>query len=235
MNAKKNSSHELEGKRATVFTIGLLAAGSFTLAAFTYVSPLEVEEAKLTAEHAQVEYFVTEEQDQPEEIVETAQTEDVQQSTTELVAEIREEITKTESSNKKVESGTTSEGLTVPHGEFDITIKRKKVKAGVYDYPDEEATWIGGEVAMFKYIAGEQEYPEEAIFTQSQGRIYVEFIVEENGSISSITTKGKGDIHPSLKAEARRIVQSFPKWQPGTVGGLNVRTRVRLPINFVLE
>lgn len=235
MNAKKNPRQDLEGKRATIFTVGLLAAGSFTLAAFTYTSPLAVEEAKIAAEHSEVNYFVEEQpKEQPKEVVEIKQQpEDTpQESTTELNSEASEEINRKESSNEKVESGVVSEKLPFKHGEHEVIIKVKEVKKEVIDFPDEEAEWIGGQAEMFKFIANEQEYPDEAIDIGAEGKVYVNFVVETDGSISSISVQGNAD--RSLKAEARRIVKAFPKWKPGTVDGFNVRTRVRLPINFVL-
>ena len=58
MIAKKSSRHDLERKRTALFAMGLLAAGSFTLAAFTYNSPLSLEKDKLANAHQDIEYLV---------------------------------------------------------------------------------------------------------------------------------------------------------------------------------
>ena len=58
MIAKKNSGVDLERKKSALFTIGLLAAGSFTLAAFTYQSPTLIEEQKNTVSAQDINYVV---------------------------------------------------------------------------------------------------------------------------------------------------------------------------------
>ena len=98
MNAKKNSRQDLEKRRGTVFAIGLLAAGSFTLAAFTYVSPVEKLEQTISANEARVEVYIqdAEEEEKEVEVIETktADIVETEESTTTLTAEVTEDIKK---------------------------------------------------------------------------------------------------------------------------------------------
>lgn len=236
MNAKKNARHDLERKRTTIFAIGLLAAGSFTLAAFTYRSPLAVEEAKIASGHTTVDYQVEQVTEQPKEtpVSETSPQDQPEQSTINLMStDIAEDIERTESSKDKVISNPDIGRVPYEFGKDDVKIIIRDVKPTVYDFPDEEAAWIGGEAKMYEFIKKNMDYPIEAQESGEQGKVYVFFVVQPDGSISDISAEG--DVHRSLKAEARRIVKSFPKWKPGTVDGFDVPTRVRLPINFILQ
>ena len=62
------------------------------------------------------------------------------------------------------------------------------------------------------------------------GRVFVFFIVNEDGSTSEI--KIIKSPHPSLAKEAERVVKMMPKWKPATFGGEPIRFRFLLPINF---
>jgi protein TonB len=66
-----------------------------------------------------------------------------------------------------------------------------------------------------------------------QGKVYVEFVVETDGSISTIRI-AKG-VFESLDKEAVRLVRNMPKWIPGEVRARKVRTYARLPITFILD
>ena len=65
------------------------------------------------------------------------------------------------------------------------------------------------------------------------GRVIVSFIINKEGEIKSITTKGpeNGKI---LEEEARRIISLLPKMKPGTQRGEPVNVRYSIPINFSL-
>jgi len=237
MIAKKDPRLNLEKHRATVFGIGLLAAGSFTLAAFTYSSPLKVEEDKLAASNSEVVYTVQEEE-QPEDIVkETVETpEQPEQSTTTVLTEVTEEFEESKNSNEMDDANVTSDdkkGMIDGPGDF-IVIERKKVKPKPVEFPDREAEYVGGVKEMKKFIFDTQQYPDDAIRRGEFGTAYVRFIVETDGSITGVRASGE-NLNRSLKREAERIVRSFPNWIPGEVRGKRVRCVVNLPIAFVLE
>jgi len=84
-----------------------------------------------------------------------------------------------------------------------------------------------------EYIAKNIRYPEEAAQNGIQGKVYVQFIVEPDGTLSNI--KVIRGLAPSIDEEAIRVVKSSPKWQPGCQREKPVRTQFTVPIVFTLE
>jgi protein TonB len=103
----------------------------------------------------------------------------------------------------------------------------------VVDFPDVEATFPGGASAMMKWINDNVRYPQTSIEMNEQGRVFLSFVVEADGSISNV--KVERGISPDLDREAKRIIRSMPNWTPGESAGRIVRARCRLPINFQLH
>jgi protein TonB len=234
MIEKKDSRVNLEKNRATVFGIGLLAASSFTLAAFTYTSPLEVEEAKIAAFQTNVSYEVQQADAlkiEPE-IVDNAENE-VEEFTDEALQEISEDVEVTNNSDQLESSTVTAGNQERLVGPGRMHIVPKKAIPGAVLYPDKEAEFIGGFVELKKFIINTQVYPDLAIAGDEQGTANVRFIIERDGSVSNV--KATGDLSRTLKKEAERVVKRSPNWIPGEVGGKRVRCIVSLPITFVLE
>jgi TonB family protein len=90
----------------------------------------------------------------------------------------------------------------------------------------------GGHEAMMDYLKENIQYPTTARENNEQGTVYVSFIVEEDGSISDVTSV-KG-VSQSVDAEAIRVVQNFAKWKPGKQNGKEVPVRFVIPIKFHL-
>lgn len=90
----------------------------------------------------------------------------------------------------------------------------------------------GGDQAMYEFIKDGTRYPDDAFSIGVSERIFVEFVVEKDGSISNVhVVKGK---YPSLRTEAMRVVRSMPRWSPGRMDKNAVRCRLVLPINFTV-
>ena len=97
---------------------------------------------------------------------------------------------------------------------------------------DVEAEYPGGGAALTKYIMDSFVYPHQAIVDRAEGSVYLSFIVEVDGSLSSI--KVLKSLHPSLDEEAVRLIQEMPTWNAGRQDNIAVRTQCRLPIRFHL-
>ncbi len=89
----------------------------------------------------------------------------------------------------------------------------------------------GGMEALYKYIADNLKYPQLALENNIQGKVFVTFFVEKDGSVSNVRILR--DIGGGCGLEAKRVVESMPKWIPGKQSGKVVRTQYNLPINFV--
>jgi protein TonB len=105
--------------------------------------------------------------------------------------------------------------------------------SSVIDTVDVEAEFPGGVAAMNRWISENVNYPEEAIEMGEMGRVYVQFVVERDGTISNVNiVRG---VSKSLDDEVRRLIKSMPIWIPGMAEGKAVRTRCTLPVNFTLS
>lgn len=92
----------------------------------------------------------------------------------------------------------------------------------------------GGTSDLFReYIAKNLKYPEEAANKSIEGRVFVSFIVEKDGTVTNV--KIVRGIDPILDNEAIRVVESSPKWTPGKQRGELVRTTFTFPIIFKLQ
>lgn len=119
----------------------------------------------------------------------------------------------------------------VGYGFDDKEASDKKKK--VYEVVEVPPVFPGGEKAMFNYLMMNIKYPEEAHKQNIQGRVMVQFVVNETGKVES--PKVLNRIDPLLEAEALRVVTSMPDWTPGKQGGKNVSVRYTLPIQFKLR
>jgi TonB family protein len=103
----------------------------------------------------------------------------------------------------------------------------------VFMIVEQSATFDGGPNAMGKFIQEHLVYPTEARQQGIEGKVFVQFIVNKDGSLSDLLVK-KG-VDPRLDAAALAVVQALPKWNPGQQNGLPVRQQFVLPINFDLD
>ena len=98
---------------------------------------------------------------------------------------------------------------------------------------DEQPEPIGGAAAWAKFLQKNLRYPGEAIDKGISGKVFVSFIVEKNGSLSSFAVvRGAGY---GMDEEAMRVLKKAPAWKPGKQNGQPVRVKYVLPLNFVLN
>ncbi|MCH2224751.1 MAG: energy transducer TonB [Crocinitomicaceae bacterium] len=103
----------------------------------------------------------------------------------------------------------------------------------VFVSPDEEASFPGGSSAMNQFINNAIQYPEVEWKVGDQGRVYIGFVVNEDGHLSEIEVV-KGGVK-ELNKEAIRIVKSFPKFIPAKKNGEPVSMRMVLPFTFTFD
>ena len=92
---------------------------------------------------------------------------------------------------------------------------------------------IGGFEAMYAFLQSNLRYPEVARNNNIQGQVFLEFVVERDGSISNV--KVLVGVYPELDQEAVRVVRMLPKWKPGKQMGKTVRTFYQIPIRFTIN
>lgn len=91
----------------------------------------------------------------------------------------------------------------------------------------------GGDRALLKYITENINYPQEAGRNKIQGRVIVRFCITSSGGISQVSVLKNVD--PALDAEAIRVVQTLPAFEPGRQGGKAVPVWYMVPITFTLK
>lgn len=102
----------------------------------------------------------------------------------------------------------------------------------IYSLADEQPTYPGGMSAFFKYIQTNMQYPASAKVSGIEGRVFVEYIVEKDGSISG--TKILKSLNGACDKEAIRLISNSEKWTAGKIDGKVVRVKMALPLNFKL-
>jgi protein TonB len=76
-------------------------------------------------------------------------------------------------------------------------------------------------------------YPVEAQKEKIQGKVFVNFVVGSFGQVTN--AKIVKSVHPSLDAEALRVVGLLPAWKPGKQRGQAVDVAYTVPIEFILQ
>jgi len=103
----------------------------------------------------------------------------------------------------------------------------------IFTVVEEQPNYPGGDEARIKFLQANMKYPEEAKELGVQGKVFVTFVVEVDGSITDV--KVLRGIGSGCDDEAIRVVKSMPKWVPGKQRGVPVRVQFNLPINFKLQ
>ena len=85
---------------------------------------------------------------------------------------------------------------------------------------------------MNKHIVRNFRYPEIAQEMGIQGRVYVNFIISKDGSITNIRMRGPDK---NLEKEAERIISKLPQMTPGKQRCRAVRVPFSIPITFRLQ
>ena len=140
------------------------------------------------------------------------------------------------SANKANKNSATSSKRKVSVGKMSESkmTAMKPDKDGVYEMTDVRPAYPGGQAALEDYINSHIEYQQPAIDNNTEGTVDVQFVVDENGSISNAKIIGK-ELGSGLDEEAVRVISSMPKWTPGKVKGKDVKTRMVLPITYKIE
>ena len=138
-----------------------------------------------------------------------------------LTEEPQTELEKKGISIKEVHPGEKLE----TNGQFDTL--------GIYTVVEEMPEFKGGTQELYNYLGSNIKYPEVAKKEGISGRVFVQFVVEKDGSINNV--KVLRGIGGGCDEEAMRVVKSMPNWKPGKQKGEEVRVVYNLPIKFKLQ
>jgi len=111
-------------------------------------------------------------------------------------------------------------------------VEEKEDPDQIFLVVEETAAPTGGMPAFYEFVGKKLKYPAQARRMGIEGKVFVEFVIERDGSITDV--KAIKGIGAGCDEEAVRVLQSAPKWKPGKQRGKPVRQRMVLPIAFKL-
>jgi len=225
MEARKTKKADLEGKKTYFFEIGLIVALLVVFAAFEYKSYDKIT-VDLTARAVD---------DTPEEIIPITEQKvkpppppPPKQVTKITIVEDDVEVEDEIEIDVEADDETEMEEY-IPPEDDDEEI----VEAEIFTVVEAMPEFPGGMAKLMGYLSSNIKYPPFAKETNIQGRVFINFVVEPNGSISNV--KVLRGIGGGCDEEAIRVVESMPNWKPGMQRGKPVRVSYNLPVKFTLQ
>lgn len=103
----------------------------------------------------------------------------------------------------------------------------------IYESVEQMPEFPGGQAAMMEYLMTQVQYPANAYKNNIQGRVVVQFVIDENGQVGEV--KVARSVDEELDAEAVRVVKDMPKFEPGRINGKAVSVWYTLPIIFKIQ
>ncbi|MCK3686066.1 energy transducer TonB [Maribellus sp. YY47] len=226
MKRKKSLKADLEGKRSTFFLIGLVAALGLVFTAFEWTT--QPRKATLAGG---TPVYVIEDEIAP------------------IVKEPKEQLPEPEQPKTIEIINIVKDGVEVIDPNFDFAEPEDPLVLDLpvvaTNPPEEEeekifvnsveipAEFPGGERSLYKYISDHVKYPIIAQENGVQGKVYINFVVDQNGDAINVTVGRSVDT--SLDAEAIRVIQSLPRFKPAMQGGKKVKVYYTAIINFQLQ
>ena len=122
---------------------------------------------------------------------------------------------------------------------FDMPIEKIEKDAAsenegtVYSTVEQMPMFPGGMQAAMEFLGKNMKYPVAAQKAKIEGRVIVQFVVDKDGSITKAQVVNS--VSPELDAEAIRVVNLMPKWNPGKQRGQEVPVMFTMPITFRLQ
>lgn len=226
MEEKKSPKANLENKKLMFTQIGLILSLLIAWLAFEHKSydKREIDPSLLRQTEVLDEEMVeiTKQEEQKPQPVE------VPKQTTQL--EIVQDDVETEdlNINAEVEQNEVIEEYVAPEIEEEEVVEQE-----IFQIVEEMPSFPGGEQKLLEYVAKNTKYPQIARESGIQGRVFIGFVVETDGSISNV--KVLRGIGGGCDEEAVRVIKSLPKWKPGKQRGKAVRVSYQIPVMFKLQ
>jgi protein TonB len=221
MELKKSKEADLESKKIVFMTVGLVMVSAIVLMAFTYTTVTPDEKKELATEKKKVSDELV------FEMVEPVEPPPVEQQQAPPPPDLEEiEVVDDEEEIEEIDFNLDPEELPPPVEE------EKIIDEPIQDFVEVDPAFPGGEAAMVQFIQKNVVYPELSREMGEQGTVYVQFVVNSDGSIQDVVVlKGVSD---QLNKEAVRVVKKMPNWSPGEQAGKKVRVRYQIPIKFTI-
>lgn len=223
MEVKKTEKADLTNKSSFFFSIGLTITMVLVLMAFEWTDTeegaLDLVGKKTDAFEETMEVPPTEQPPPPAPVIQQPQVVEVPDEE-EIKDDIKVNLDVEVTDETKVE-------------EIVVQAEQPKEETDeIFTVVEESATPKGGMQAFYKYVGEKIKYPAQARRMGIEGRVFVEFVINKDGSLTDV--KAIKGIGAGCDEEAERIVRSSPPWNPGKQRGKAVKQRYTLPIIFKL-
>lgn len=221
MELKKSKEADLENKKIVFLSVGLVMVSAIVLMAFTYTNVIVAEKVAKVEDKKKVSEELLFEMIEPEEEPPVQQEQAPPPPDLENIEEVEddEEI-------EEIKLDLDPEDAPPPVETVKI------IEEPIMDFVEVDPAFPGGELEMVKFIQKNVVYPELSREMGEQGTVYVQFVVNTDGTIQDVIVfKGISDL---LDKEAVRVVKKMPSWSPGEQAGKKVRVRYMIPIKFTI-
>ncbi|QHT69111.1 energy transducer TonB [Rhodocytophaga rosea] len=226
MEVKKYEKVDLARQSGLFMNIGLIVALGLCLLAFEWKSYDDLSQVEYEAQAVETEELIeipiTEMPPPPPPVIQQPEIVEVPDE-----EEIKEELVNldTEITPETVVAPPAPPAPAAPVVEEEETNE-------IFQVVENQPAPVGGYEAFYKYIGKNIKYPDQARRMGVEGKVFVQFVVDKDGSITDVNVlKGIGS---GCDEEAIRVVKSAPKWTPGKQRGRPVRVRMSVPIAFKL-
>lgn len=229
MEAKKSKKADLEKKKGLFLEIGLVSILAIVLVAFNLRSTEKKDsglKATMVNNEIQEEVLNTQEEQKPPEP-------EPEQQQPEVVTEVKVIDNDAESSNELNTAELFDENRPIEEVHVEVKEEKEEEEEMIYTFVEEDASFVGGEEALYAYLNKNLQYPELARESNITGTVVIKFVVEKDGSITKASILR--EIGGGCGKEALRVVKNMPKWKPGKQGGRAVRSEFTLPVQFELH
>lgn len=228
MEPKKSPKADLENKRGIFVQLGLVISLGLVLLAFNWNS--QIKEADNLGQ--------VQAQDVEDEMIPITRPEEVKPPPPPPPPQVVEVLNIVDNNTDiddelQIEDTEADDNTVVNVAPIQQQEEEKTDEQQVFFIVEDIPEFPGGDLALRKYIANAIKYPVIAQENGIQGKVYVNFVVNTDGSVTD--AKIARGVDPSLDKEALRVINSLPKWKPGKQRGKPVRVSFTVPINFVLQ
>lgn len=112
-----------------------------------------------------------------------------------------------------------------------LSAQKERSDNVIFTATEQDARFPGGEKAMLQFLADNVVYPKIASQSAIEGMVYVEFVINKDGSISG--AKVVRDIGGGCGQSVINAVNKMPNWEPARNNGKAVRAYYTLPASFM--
>jgi len=232
MEQKKSDKANLEKNRALYFEIGLLIALLFTLLAFEWqIAPQEEEKVEGVVAVATGD----------EDIVPITRHEEAAPpppeppKVTDILDIVSDDVRVETTIDINIEADLTTEVIAPVAVFAETAVVEEEEEVVMFAIVEDKPMFNGkdAESGFRAYVQANTNYPPVAQENGITGKVYVEFTIGTDGSVTDV--KVLRSVDPLLDNEATRVVKASPKWTPGMQRGKPVKVKYVFPVNFQLN